>query len=61
MLSVRGTADQSLLSANRQCPEPLDIQRQAHQVPFTPYLVQAPKAEPSEPEHLLDPGVWRLR
>ena len=56
---MRGTADQSLLSANRQCPEPLDIQR--HPVPFTPYLVQAPKAEPSEPEHLLDPAVRRLR
>ena len=40
---------------------PLDVQRQAHQVPFAPNLVQAPHAESPETQRLLDPSDRRLR
>ena len=42
-------------------PHPLDVQRQAHEVPLAAHLRQASQAESSESEHLLDPPVRRLR
>ena len=42
-------------SARRQRPHPLDVQRQAHEVPLAAHLRQASQAESSESEHLLDP------
>ena len=48
-------------SARGQRPHPLDVQRQAHEVPLAVHLRQAAQAESSESEHLLDPPVRRLR
>ena len=48
-------------SARGQRPHPLDVQRQAHEVPLAAHLRQASQAESSESEHLLDPPVRRLR
>ena len=48
-------------SARGHRPHPLDVQRQAHEVPLAAHLRQASQAESSESEHLLDPPVRRLR
>ena len=48
-------------SARGHRPHPLDVQRQAHEVPLAAHLRQASQAESSESEPLLDPPVRRLR
>ena len=48
-------------SARGQRPHPLDVQRQAHQIPLAAHLRQAAQGVSSESEHFLDPPVRRLR
>ena len=45
-------------SARGHRPHPLDVQRQAHEVPLAAHLRQASQAESSESEHLLIWGVF---
>ena len=48
-------------SAHRQLPHPLDVQRQAHQMPLGSHLLHPTQAEASESQHLLEPAVRSLR
>ena len=52
---------QSLAGDLVQRPHPLDVQRQAHQIPLAAHLRQAAQGVSSESEHFLDPPVRRLR
>ena len=47
-------------SCRLEAMQPLHVERQTHEGPFSPDVLEAPDAESSKSRHLLDPAVGRL-